>query len=268
MGCCAVTVSAHPLLPKPEHVVIVLEENKPFTKIMGSPSAPYINELASRGVLFTSSHGVTHPSEPNYLALFSGSTHGIGNDVCPLELSGSNLATELAANGLSFASFAESMPYSGFEGCVSASYFRKHNPVANWKGLKQLNLTFSDFPQDLGKLPTVALLIPDQRNDMHDGSVAQGDAWLSRNIEPYAKWAMTHDSLLIVTWDEDDGSDDNRIVTIFVGPMVIPGVSGQQINHYNILRTLEEMYDMPHLGASASVRPVEDIWVGSGLKNP
>jgi acid phosphatase len=106
----------------------------------------------------------------------------------------------------------------------------------------------------------VVLVIPDQRNDMHDGSVAQGDAWLSTNIEPYVKWAMKHDSLLIVTWDEDGGSGDNRVATIFVGPMVKPGVSGQYINHYSILRTLEEMYGLPFLGESALVRPVEGIW--------
>jgi hypothetical protein len=242
--CAAAECYAHPLLPRPEHVVIVIEENKPFSTIVGNPSAPYINQLASRGVLFTASYGVTHPSQPNYLALFSGSTHGIRSNICPLELSGSNLALELAGKGKSFASYSESMPYSGFEGCVSGSYFRKHNPAANWKGLNQFNLAFTSFPQDPGELPTVALV----------------DAWLSRNIEPYVKWAMTHDSLLIVTWDEDDGSSNNRIATIFVGPMVNPGVSGQHINHYSTLRTLEEMYGLPYVGESASVTAVEGIW--------
>ncbi len=262
VGWCAVAVCAQPLLPRPEHVVIVVEENKPFTKIIGNPSAPYINELANRGVLFTASYGITHPSQPNYLALFSGSSHGISSDICPLTLSGNNLATELARKGRSFASYAESLPYSGFAGCASGPYVRKHNPVANWNGLSQLNLAFTAFPQDPGKLPTVALLIPNQHNDMHDGSVAQGDAWLSRNIEPYVKWAMAHNSLLIITWDEDDGSADNRIVTIFVGPMVTPGVSGQQINHYSILRTLEAMYGLPYVGNTAAERSIGGIWAG------
>lgn len=260
LGWYVAVVCAHPFLPRPKHIVIVIEENKPFTKIIGNPSAPYINELAKRGVLFTASYGVTRPSQPNYLVLFSGSTHGISSDACPLELSGSNLAAELAGKGMSFVSYAESMPQPGFDGCSYDAYFRKHNPLANWAGLKQFNRTFDAFPPDPGELPTVALLIPDQRNDMHDGSIALGDAWLSRNIEPYVKWAMTHDSLLILTWDEDDGSADNRIATLFIGPMVKRGVSGQHINHYNILRTIEEMYGLSYLGDSVSVGPVEGIW--------
>lgn len=260
LGWYVAVACAHPLLPRPQHTVIVIEENRPFAKIIDNPSAPYINELAKHGVLFTASYGVTHPSQPNYLVLFSGSTHGINSDACPLELSGNNLAGELAGKGMSFVSYAESMPQPGFAGCSYDAYFRKHNPLANWAGLWQFNQAFAAFPQDPGKLPTVAMVIPDQRNDMHDGSIAQGDAWLSRNIEPYVRWAMTHDSLLILTWDEDDGSSDNRIATLFIGPMVKQGVSGQQINHYNILRTIEEMYGLSYLGGSASVMPAEGIW--------
>ncbi len=247
-------------LPRPDHIVIVVEENKSFAQIIGNPDAPYINALAGRGALFTLSYGVTHPSQPNYLALFSGSTRGISSNACPLELSGANLAGALLEKGLSFASYAESMPQAGFEGCVYGAYQRKHNPVANWKELVALNQPFSAFPQGFKKLPTVALVVPDQRNDMHDGSVAQGDAWLAKNIGPYAQWAMTHNSLLIVTWDEDDGSADNRVATLFVGPMVKHGSSAQRINHYNILRTIEESYGLPYVGESAQAAPVGGVW--------
>ncbi len=247
-------------LPRPDHIVIVVEENKSFAQIIGNPDAPYINALAGRGALFTQSHGVTHPSQPNYLALFSGSTRGISSNACPLELSGTNLAGALLEKGLSFVSYAESMPQAGFEGCVYGAYQRKHNPVADWKELAALNQPFSAFLRDFEKLPTVALVVPDQRNDMHDGSIAQGDTWLVKNIEPYAQWAMTHNSLLIVTWDEDDGSADNRVPTLFIGPMVKPGSSAQRINHYNILRTLSEMYGLPYLGESAQAAPVGGVW--------
>ena len=242
-------------LPRPDHIVIVIEENKAYSQIIDSPDAPYSNALARRGMLFTQSYGTSHPSQPNYLALFSGSTHGITNNACPHELSGANLANALINKGLSFASYAESMPHAGFEGCIAGAYYRKHNPVSNWKDLAAFNQPFSAFPQDYTQLPTVAFVIPDMHNDMHDGSIAQGDAWLTRNIEPYAQWAMTHNSLLIVTWDEDS-SLDNRVATIFVGPMVMPGISAQRIDHYNLLRTVEDMLELPHLGESAMAEPI------------
>jgi acid phosphatase len=248
-------------LPIPDHIVIVIEENKSFTQIIGNPAAPYINELSKRGTLFTDSYGVTHPSQPNYLALFSGSTHSIVDDACPLALSGMNLASELIKKGRSFISYAETMPQAGFEGCNFGAYARKHNPVTNWKELISLSQPFNLFPQDFSRLPTVTFIIPDLLNDMHDGTIARGDAWLFKNIESYAQWTMTHNSLLIITWDEDYGSKINRIPTLFVGPMVKPGSSIQRINHYNILRTIEEMMELDYLGESAQAEPIADIWL-------
>ena len=266
--CVAQTVSASDLsLPRPDHIVIVVEENKSFSQIIGNADAPYINALAKRGVLFTNSYGVTHPSQPNYLALFTGSTRGIGSNACPLELQGENLGGALIARGLSFVSYSESMPEAGYEGCSYGAYMRKHNPAANWKKLAAFNQPFIAFPQDFTKLPTVSLVMPDQRNDMHDGSIAQGDAWLKQNIESYAQWALTHNSLLIVTWDEDNGSEGNRIATIFAGAMVKPGQSAQRINHYTLLRTLSGMFGLPYLGESAQQKPISGVWQKVGKKH-
>lgn len=247
-------------LPRPDHIIIVMEENKSFSQIIGNHDAPYINALAKRGVLFTNSHGVTHPSQPNYLALFSGATHGVTNDVCPLDLSGENLAGTLIARGLSFVSYSETMPEAGDKDCMHGAYMRKHNPLANWKELAAFNQPFSAFPQDFAQLPTVALVAPNQLNDMHDGSIAQGDSWLAQNIDRYAQWAMTHNSLLIVTWDEDNGTESNRIATIFAGPMVKPGKSAQHVDHYTLLRTISGMFGLPHLGESAQAKPISRIW--------
>ena len=247
-------------LPRPDHIVIVIEENRSFSQIIGNSDAPYINELARRGALFTQSYGVTHPSQPNYLALFSGTTRSITSDACPLDLSGDNLAGSLLAKGFSFASYAESMPEAAYEGCIYGAYRRKHNPVANWKELAAHNQPFSAFPADYRQLPAVSLVIPDQLNDMHDGSIEQGDAWLKEKIEPYARWALTHNSLLIVTWDEDDGSELNRIATVFVGAVVKHGRYAQRISHYNLLRTVEEMYELPHLGESGAVHAIKGVW--------
>lgn len=252
-------------IPRPDHVVVVIEENKSYGQIIGSARAPYINALARRGALFTRSFAVAHPSEPNYLALFSGSTHGVPDDRCPLRLSGDNLATELARKGLGFATYSESLPSAGFTGCAFEHYARKHNPAADWTdAAPEANLPFAMFPADYSKLPAVSFVVPDQLNDMHDGeppeSIAKADRWLKENLDAYVRWAATHDSLLILTWDEDDGSSGNRIATIFVGPMIRRGAYARRIDHYGVLRTLTDMYGLRPLGEAGKSAAIREIW--------
>jgi len=256
--------------PRPDHVVVVIEENRSFGRIIGNSDAPYINALAARGALMEDSHGVTHPSQPNYLALFSGGTHRVRDDGCPQRLAGENLARLLIGRGLSFAIYSESMPSVGFLGCKYGAYRRKHNPVANWQGVNlppSINRRFIAFARDFARLPTVAFVVPNQDNDMHDGSIARGDAWLARHIEPYLRWANDNNSLLILTWDESDyGSPfSNHIVTLLVGPMVKPGRYPQRIDHYSVLRTLSDLYGLAAPGEAATAKPITGIWQpGSG----
>ena len=247
-------------LPRPDHVVVVIEENHGYNQIMAAQGS-YIHALAKRGMLLTQSYGVTHPSQGNYLALFSGSTQGVTNDACPLTFSGNNLARALTDKGLSFASYSESMPIIGDTRCSIGAYQRKHNPMANWPDLPaSANLRMSDFPEDFSKLPTVSFVIPDQRNDMHDGSVQDADAWLATHIKPYVEWAYQHNSLLILTWDEDDYRGDNHIVTILAGPMVKSGESAQRVDHYGVLRTLLDFYGVPAINQSRDAEPVKGVW--------
>jgi hypothetical protein len=97
-------------------------------------------------------------------------------------------------------------------------------------------------------------------NPFSDDLVPMGDSWLKNNLSGYVQWAKTHNSLLIVTWDENDGSAGNQIPTIFVGPMVKTGHYSENINHYNVLRTLEDMYGLSHVGNSATATPISDCW--------
>jgi phosphatidylinositol-3-phosphatase len=256
--------------PRPDHVVIVIEENKTYAQIIGSTAAPYINRLANDGALFTNAYAISHPSQPNYLALFSGSTHDVPDNRCPLRLSGENLASALAKKSLSFGIYSESMPSAGFEGCASAMnyYARKHNPAVNWQGVNvapSANLPFDRFPSDFSRLPTVSMVIPNQTNDMHDGAslaaaIAQGDSWLASHLDAYVQWARTHNSLLVLTWDEDDDSADNHIATVFAGAMVKRGKYGGRIDHYSVLRTLADMYGLQAPGKAAQAAPVGGIW--------
>ncbi|MGH8455425.1 MAG: alkaline phosphatase family protein [Stenotrophobium sp.] len=256
-------------IPRYDHVVIVIEENTSSSTIYGNTSAPYINSLKDNGVYFTQSFAVTHPSEPNYLALFSGSTQGLTDDSCPYTFSGDNLGNQLIAAGFTFTGYSENMPSNGYTDCASGNYARKHNPWVNFSDLSSsVNLTYASFPTDFTTLPTLSFVIPDLCNDMHDCSTQTGDTWLQNNIDAYAQWAKTNNSLLIVTWDEDDSSTTaNQIATIFYGAQLQNGAyaetSANGIDHYSVLRTLEDMYGLAALGSAASRTPITDVW-GSG----
>jgi hypothetical protein len=245
----------------PSHVIVVMEENHSYSEIIGSPDAPYINALVAAGALFTNSNAITHPSQPNYLDLFSGLNQGVTDDSCPHTFSTQNLESELITAGKTFAGYSEGLPAKGSEVCTSGEYARKHVPWTNFTNDPPgNNLPFTSFPTNFATLPTISWVIPDLLDDMHDGTIQEGDTWLQTNLSPYLQWAHTHNSLLIVTWDEDDGSEANRIPTIFVGPMVKLGKYSELINHYNVLRTLEDMYGLPHLGNSSKAKPITDVW--------
>ena len=250
-------------VPTPAHVVVVVEENHSYSDIIGNTtSAPYLNQLAAQGALMTESYAVTHPSEPNYLALFAGSTFGLTADTCPVnEGSKPNLGSELLAAGYTFKGYSEGLPSTGSTACTSGRYARKHSPWVNFSNVPASDsLPFSSFPTSYSSLPTVSFVIPNLNDDMHDGTINQADSWLKTNISAYATWARTHNSILVVTWDEDDHSEGNQIPTIIVGQGVKVGHFNETINHYNLLATLEEMYALPLAGSSASAPAITDIF--------
>jgi phospholipase C len=250
-------------LPVPTHIIIVVEENHGYSQIIGSTAAPYINSLASQGASFTNIHAETHPSQPNYLAFYSGSQQGITDDSCPHTFTAESMGGELIKAGLTMVGYGESLPKAGSTVCTSGEYARKHNPYVDFTDTPTTdNLPFTSFPAsaNYGKLPTVAWVIPNLLDDMHDGTIQGGDTWLKTNLSAYVAWAQTNNSLLIVTWDEDQGTSGNQIPTIFVGPMVKAGKYSEKINHYNILRTIEAMYGLPYLGNAATATTITNVW--------
>jgi acid phosphatase len=268
VGCGVAAAAAGGALPRPDHVVVVIEENKSFSSIIGNREAPYINELAGRGALFTQSYAIMHPSQPNYIMLFAGANLGVTGDGLPrhLPFAAPNLGAELIAAGLGFRGYSEDLPEDGFRGKKSGDYTRKHNPWVNWQGAPAnaipatCNLPFTAWPADLDRLPTVAFVVPNLEHDMHDGTIAQGDAWLKAQLDGYIRWAASHNSLLIFTFDEDDGHEGQRIPTLFVGPMVRPGRYEQRITHYDVLRTIEEFYGLAPSGAAANAATIDFCW--------
>jgi hypothetical protein len=272
-------------LPVYDHVVIVVEENKDYEQIIGrAGDAPYINlTLRKEGANFTQMFGEEHNSQGNYFWLFSGSNHNVGFvDVVPKEkIHAPNLGASLIARKLSFKGYAEDLPEIGSTVVKQGKYVRKHVPWISFANLpngttveSSCNLRFEDFPKEaagFAKLPTVAFVIPNLDHDMHNGTVAQGDAWLKKNLDAYYQWAKVNNSLLIVTWDENNDKAQyggltnpfvkvdsefkkdlrNRIATLFAGARIKPGdyAEGKGITHVNILRTLEAMYGLPRAGA-------------------
>ena len=189
--------------PHAGNVVVVIMENRDYDLIIGSPQAPYINgTLVPESALMTNSHAVTHPSQPNYLALFSGSTQGITDDSCPHTFSSENAGAELLAAGKGFDGYSESMPSDGYTGCSSSEYARKHNPWVDFTNMPATsNLVYSTFP---ASPPALAIVVPNLCNDMHDCSTQTGDNWLKANLPPILAYNAKHDGLLILTWDEAD----------------------------------------------------------------
>ncbi|MDH6142074.1 hypothetical protein P3T35_004095 [Kitasatospora sp. GP30] len=269
-GCAQATPAGHPTtagLPTPDHVIVVVLENHGYSQIIGSSSAPYLNgTLKAGGANLTNSYAITHPSEPNYYALFSGSTQGRTDDSCigVQSLTAPSLGSELLAAGKSWLSYNESLPSQGSTACSSGEYAQKHNP---WFGFANVPLntadTFAQFPTDYTKLPKESFVIPNLCDDMHDCSIKTSDSWVKNHLGAYASWAQTHNSLLVVTFDEDDSTTSaNHIPTLVYGQHVIPGSSATATyNHYGVLRTLEDLAGLTsHAGNAATASDITGIW--------
>ncbi|HTR82376.1 MAG TPA: alkaline phosphatase family protein [Bacteroidota bacterium] len=278
--CSAQTLAWPDSLPVFDHVVIVIEENKDYEEIVDNASAPYINTLVHEGANFTHMYAEEHKSEGNYFWLMSGDNQNVGfNDATPPGMIfAPNIGEQLIDKGLTFKGYSEDLPEIGSTVSLKYPYARKHVPWVSFGNLpggsdpdSSTNLQFAQFPADFTKLPTVSFVIPNLINDMHDDpdNVVHGDVWLRKNMDAYYQWAKNHNSLLIITFDEnedptkfagptDPSSSDkvmqNRIATIFAGAHIKHGdyAEGKGITHVNVLRTLEAMYGLPTCGRQLS----------------
>jgi acid phosphatase len=242
--------------------------------IVGACEEPTtINRLARHGALFTRYYAVAHPSLPNYLALVSGSTHGITDDCTDCAVSGRNLADTVGRAGLTWKAYAEGLPSPGFTGAGAGRYAKKHEPfvyfddiTANKRRLARI-VPLTRFRRDLrrGALPNFAFVTPDLCHDMHDCSVAAGDHWLTSFIRPLLKSRQLKQGVVFIVFDEGSDSDvtggGGHTIALAVGPRVKPGsrVSGT-LSHYNLLRTIEDVLRLPHLGSSGRAHPIRGIW--------
>jgi acid phosphatase len=257
-------------LPVYKHIVIVVEENKDYDQIIGNPDAPYINDvLQAEGANLLRMYAEEHHSQGNYFWLFSGSNQDVGfwDRIPRRPRMASNLGEQLIKAGRSFKGYSEGLPAIGSTVKKAGLYARKHVPWVSFPSLRDSNLRLQDFPADYNDLPTVSFVIPNLANDMHNGSplksIKVGDQWLKDHLDKYYQWAKDNESLLILTFDENDhgpmGLTDlaaprpakrNRIVTILAGAFIKPGFysEGRGVTHVNLLRTLEAMYGLGRAG--------------------
>jgi phosphatidylinositol-3-phosphatase len=245
-GVALAAGSSERTLPAPAHVVVIVFENKDAAQINGS-SAPTFTSLGRRYARLTNYFAVTHPSLPNYLALVSGSTHGIASDCTDCSVTGLSIGEQLTRSGRSWYAYAEGYP-------TGSGFAKKHVPFLYFRTGAGHVVPLSSF--DPQQLPDFAFVVPDLCHDMHDCPVATGDAWLKRFVRPLLG---VPDTVVFVLFDE--GQSGNHVAALALGTLVhAHSVFGRRVDHYAMLRTIEDMFGLRPLGAAATARPIAGIW--------
>ena len=259
------------------HVVWIWMENHSFSDIIGNTSqAPYINSLAASCGLATNYHNTTHPSLPNYLAATSGLAQGSLPATTYLDCSPSVICDmtvgSIFGQGETWKAYQESMP-SNCDTSDSGEYKVSHNPppyYTSLRGCARRDVPYTQLATDLAgnALPAFAFITPNLIDDMHDGTIAQGNAWLARNLPAILNSGQYRagTTAVFITWDEGSGGypaedcDDTattdtscRVATIVISPSTPPGTtSGTFYSHYSLLATTEQLLGLPKLGQAAS----------------
>jgi acid phosphatase len=255
-------------VPRVDHIAVVILENRSYDQVR---TEPYIASLVASSTSFSSSFAVSHPSHPNYLALWSGSLQGANSNDCPAigsPFTAENLGHACEAAGLTWRAYVEDLPSAGFTDCTwnGRNYTRSHAPWADFSNVDHANeVPFAELAvaESLDTMPNLAFVIPNKCDSMHDCPVPSGDAWLAAQIPPLVD-AVGPNGLVVVTWDEDDDLSSNHILTVFTGPPVKPNyASAQAITHYTVLRTLCDALGLAPFAAAATETPISDIWLGS-----
>jgi acid phosphatase len=268
--------------PSPEvsgavpHILVIMEENHGYATTVGDCGAdspdPYLCSLASEYASLTQWYGVQHPSLPNYIDLASGADQGCTSDSCSGPYTATNLGEQLATAGIPWAAYMESMPSPCFTGVSSGEYVLKHNPfivfadVTDASDCAQVEVPYPGASRiaaalDAPGAPDFVWITPNLQDDMHDGTVQEGDAWLRANLTTIlgSSW-FADDGTIIITMDENDDQPTGACCGDAAAgriPMVVisrnslgKGSVGLIGDHFGTLRSIEEVYGLPLLGAA------------------
>jgi acid phosphatase len=236
--------------------LIVMENHTPEEALTG----PFTASLAARYRVAANYSAITHPSVPNYLALTSGQTWGVQDDSYHA-LPKTDLGDQLITAGITWRAYMEGLTDRG---CLDSPvpYDPGHNPFAFYGGRCPSNVVpLTSLSGDLAQsAPLFSWISPDDCHNGHSCGVSVSDDWLRQTVTLIMRSdAWSADGVLFVTWDEDDGTGDNRVLTLVVAPGVSPLVSNQPYNHYSLLATIEDLLGVSRLGEAAGAHSMQDL---------
>jgi hypothetical protein len=234
------------------HVVWVLMENKDYSSVVASSAAPYIDRLAHHYGLATNYSAISHPSLPNYIALTSGSTQGIGDDSGPSShrLAVPNIFSQLP--GGASRSLEQDIP-SHCAKDDSGDYAVRHNPEVYYTNVSRECRT-DDVP--FGARPNLGarftFVTPNLINDMHDGSIQDGNRFLQSYVPALMATPQYRagNTVIFIVWDENDGASGNHVPCMVISPYTHGVRDGTHYSHYSLLRTTESLLGLPLLGGA------------------
>jgi len=253
-------------------------ENHSYDQVIGSPSMPYFNSLATQHALATNYFANAHNSIPNYFMLTTGKTETF-DDAFSGTISDDNIIRSLTKAGKTWKAYIEGLPSTGYTGPDTGMYLKHHNPFAFFSDITGSStqaanmVSFSQLPADLaaGPLANFVFILPNAENDGHDCPaplpicddsqiLTKVDNWLKTNIDPLIKSPNFGNSLLVITWDESLNTDlangGGHIATVLVGPHVKPGFRSPTLfQHQSLLRLMLDtlrVSDLPGASANAT----------------
>jgi hypothetical protein len=251
------------------HVVVIVMENKEAGDVVGAPGSTYVTALARRYAIAARSYAIRHPSLPNYLALTSGSTQGISSDCTGCHVAARNIVDQVEAASLSWRAYMEDLPAPCSHMAQAGNYAKKHDPFMYYDDVagnprRCRNVVgFGRLASDLrrGALPAYSFISPNLCNDTHDCDVSTGDRFLAGLVPRVLREIGPH-GFVVLTWDEgtsDEGccadAHGGRITTIVAGPDVRRHArSARPVDHYGVLRTIEDAFGLQPLGGAARRR--------------
>jgi phosphatidylinositol-3-phosphatase len=259
--------------PTYTHVIWVLMENHSYNTIIGSSQAPYINSLARACGLATNYHNISHPSLPNYVGMTSGLGYAALQKFkpdCNPSSGCSTAAASIFGQDETWKAYEETMPSNCYP-VNSGEYAVRHNPppyFSSLQGCSKFDVPYTQLASDLAakQLPAFSFITPNVINDMHDGTIADGDKWLAANLPAIFNSPQYRNgsTAVFLTWDEGEGGTAQNcatnttdvgchVATIVISPSTKPGTkSGTLFNHYSLLGTAEQLLGLPKLGLAAS----------------
>jgi len=237
-----------------ERLIVIIFENQGYNKVMKDS---YFASLATRGSSLDNFYAIAHPSQPNYIGQIAGSTLGCSSDD-NIDLSQSSVVDLLEANGISWRAYEEAYPGNCFTGASTGTYVRKHNPFMSFTSVTKnatrcahiVPATQLDTDLKAGPIPQFVYYTPDLNNDAHDTNIAYASKWLNGFLEPKLKNSnFINNTVVLLTWDEDDHLEGNHIYNVLLGPSVNVGYKDTTTyTHYSLTRTIEDNWGLTSLG--------------------